>query len=140
MTRYPNLELIQYKFIQYASKEYGNIFYNMHGHKFIVDVFMQTWSSTATGFNLDGCICGQAFTDEYTTVIKVRPMVIELEAKNDFKDKENTIYGVFFGNDLAYLLLNPNEKFYDDLRNRNILSQKEAIKSYGEIIKTYIGT
>ena len=66
---------------------------------FSLYMFPQAWSDTSLGF---GGIGGQAITTGYTTVI------IEL----------NSNYcGVFFNERLAYVIKNPNDKFFDDLHN-----------------------
>lgn len=125
--KYPNLELIEYKFKQFAFDKYDSVLKNSCFPKFIVYVFMQTWGNTATGFNLKNYASGQAFTDEYTTVIKLE---WSIRVGHGYKSAD-AIYGVFFGNELAYACLNPNKNFYIDLRNGLMLSQKDAIKEYG---------
>lgn len=67
-----------------------------------VEVFPQTWGSTALGF---GGIGGQAMTSAYTTVVS---------------DYHEGWYGVFFGERLAYLIRNPNRMFFDDLCKRQM--------------------
>lgn len=65
-------------------------------------VFPQMWSSTSLGF---GGIGGQAFTSAYTTVIT---------------ETNTNIWGVFFGERLAYVIENPNDVFMDNLKNFNM--------------------
>lgn len=92
-TKLPNLELIQERFYNHIKSELNNLNYP----EFELTVFLQTWGSTALGF---GGVGGQAMTSAYTTVIW----------------EENTgIYGVFFGERLAYVIENPNIVFLDDL-------------------------
>ena len=62
-------------------------------------MFPQMCGSTALGF---GGIGGQAMTSAYTTVVA---------------DVGYGLYGVFFGEGLAYLVSDPNDAFFEDLRN-----------------------
>lgn len=82
----------------------------------IMDSFMQTWPNTARGLDYIRGMSGQAFTGEYTSVFSCN-------------GREERI--VFFGNTLAYIVRNPNQKFYDDLKNRMLASQREAVGKYG---------
>ena len=70
--------------------------------EFTMDMFEQTWGSTALGF---GGIGGQAMTSAYTTVIQ---------------DVYSGWYGVFFGERLAYKIKKPNQKFNEDVLHRNM--------------------
>lgn len=54
-------------------------------------------------------------TKEYTTV--VHEIVTDM-------------YIVFFGNCPAYIVYDPKEVFYEDLKNRNMASKSEAIQKY----------
>lgn len=65
-------------------------------------MFPQVWSSTALGF---GGIGGQAFTSAYTVVVV---------------DDVYNCCAVFYGEQLAYLIENPSQKFYDDVGNGNM--------------------
>ena len=98
---YPNLELLYYKtrlvLLEQDKEKYKNV-------ELQVEVFPQTWGSTALGF---GGIGGQALTQAYTTVIV---------------DTKTKYAGVFFGERLAYAILNPNERFWDDLNMKNMKS------------------
>lgn len=67
-----------------------------------VEVFPQVWGSTALGL---GGIGGQAMTTAYTTVVS---------------DCHTGWYSVFFGERLAYLIHNPNDIFFDDLKDRKM--------------------
>lgn len=73
--------------------------------------FMQTWGSTALGFNTIG---GQAMTSRVTTVIKT----------NDCK------YYVFFGGRLAYCIEEPSEEFFKDLIDCHMVDCATAMKRY----------
>lgn len=61
--------------------------------------FPQTWSSTALGF---GGLAGQAFTSSYSTVVLP-----------DTRD----VAAVYFGGRFAYLIKNPTDKFWEDVRS-----------------------
>lgn len=115
--KYPNLELIEFKCKEMAIELYPKAdwdFYNSY-----LDVFIQHWSTTARGFDFNGGFSGQAITPEYITVFSVY-------------DKDgNDYYIVCFGNDIAYDVLNPNESFLKDLRDRNMASQKHMRKYIG---------
>ncbi len=52
MRGYPNLELIEYKCKENAMEKYSDVLQNALFLKCKMDVFMQTWANTATGFNL----------------------------------------------------------------------------------------
>ena len=105
MQSLPNLELIQERFYNHIKPELRDLrFYP----EFELVVFLQTWASTSLGF---GGIGGQAITSAYTTVIL---------------EKYTGIYGVFFGERLAYVIKKPNEVFLDDLTSHQM---KECCKS-----------
>ena len=44
------------------------------------------------------------------------------EGTVNYKKVDKTICGVFFNNDLGYIVENPNDKFYEDLKNRDMKS------------------
>ena len=122
--KYPNLELIEKTFKEKVKEKYPSIFdISNQWHKCTVDVFIQTWGNTATGFDLEPVCSGQAFTNEYTTVMTLT--WLELSSV-DNKLHPKSLYGVFFGNRLAYIIKNPNQKFKFDLRGRCMNSQKNA--------------
>ena len=125
--RYPNLELIDYKAKElfFRDEELKNKFMELKSKRkyTYIDmeaiVFPQVWGSTCTGFDVmpDGsaAIGGCAMTKEYTTVIH-----------------ENTtdVYFVFFGDKPCYMVSNANEKFYENLNNRQMASLSESKKLY----------
>ena len=75
-------------------------------------MFCQTWGSTALGFDGFG---GSAMTDAYTTVVN---------------EINSGWYGVFFGEELAYLIKEPNEIFFEDMHKFQMkpVSGKSAYK------------
>lgn len=97
----PNLELLEYR-TKNILKQIDNEKYKKLN--LVADVFLQTWSSTALGF---GGVGGQAISEAYTTV---------------FGDVLKNVYVIFFGNELAYIVKNPTEKFFADLKFRMLAS------------------
>lgn len=98
---YPCLPLVQERFWNEIKdkEEYKELKYYPD---FEVCVFPQTWGDTSLGF---GGVGGQAITTAYTTVIQ---------------DVNTGWCGVFFGERMAYTILNPNDKFYKDMQSFNI--------------------
>lgn len=81
-----------------------------------VDLFLQVWPDTSCGLSTNpSYFAGQILTEEYTSVFELRWMYSDIS-------KEVRIYYVFFGNELAYYVINPNEKFFEDLKNRNMVA------------------
>lgn len=68
--------------------------------------FPQMWGSTALGF---GGIGGQAMTTAQTVVIGY-----------------GNRYEVYFGGRFAYEVINPNEKFFEDMRKWRMASLRDA--------------
>lgn len=105
--KYPNLELIEERFFNTLNATSET---NIKRGTYEVYVFPQIWGSTALGFGGVGC---SAMTKAYTTVI----------------NQENTsIYGVFFGEKLAYIVENPTYDFYQDIKNHNMASLNDYTK------------
>ena len=126
--KYPNLELIEYKFKQYLYTDdewkekvkklkEGSKFPRFLQLDFDVNVFSQTWGSTNTAFDIckDGspAIGGSAMTKAYTVVIR--------------EDLTET-YGVFVDEKLCYVVSNATEEFYKDLSERSMESLSTARK------------
>ena len=119
---YPNLGLIAYK-VELAlsqSETFMKVFKKEKGFELeIVGVFPQVWGSTCTGFDVlpngEPAIGGCAMTKEYTTVVH--------EVITD-------IYVVCFGNRVAYMVDNPTETFFEDLRQRNMASLRFSKEKY----------
>lgn len=119
---YPNLPLVEEKFscailhsIEKAINESQKRFPRA---EFSVCVFPQVWPNTAGGFEDGKCFSGQMFITQYTTVIQ---------------EKLTGIYGVFFGNGMAYYVEKENSAFAEDLKAQNMKNIKEATKRYGAI-------
>ena len=128
--KYPNLELIEYKFKQYLNenKEWKekvkkikekSEFPQFLQPDFDVIVFSQIWGSTYTAFDIckDGspAMGGQAMTRAYTVVIK--------------ETLTNT-FGVFVDDKPCYVVDNATDEFYKDLSERNVKSLSMARKNY----------
>lgn len=81
-----------------------------------VDLFLQTWPDTSCGLNTNAfSFAGQMLTEEYTSVFELRWVYSDTS-------EEAWLYCVFFGNELAYCVRNPNAKFFEDLKNRNMVA------------------
>ena len=124
MTRLPNLELLMYKassiFLQV--EEFLLKARKLKNYEILdieVETFPQTWGSTCTGFDIteDGkaTVGGCAMTTEYTTVVH--------EKRTDF-------YLVFFGDRPCYAVHNPTKEFYEDLKERHLVSLSESKERY----------
>ena len=94
--------------------------YNAYKYpNFDFNVFSQVWGSTSLGFNTIG---GQALTKAYTTVV--------YESHTD-------IFFIFFEEDYAYSVKNPNELFKRDLDEHNMKAVYEAFKYTSHDGKVY---
>lgn len=81
-----------------------------------VDLFSQVWSDTSCGLSTDSSsFAGQMLTEEYTSVFELRWVYSDTS-------EEALVYYVFFGNKLAYCVRDPNAKFFEDLKNRNMVA------------------
>ena len=126
-TRYPNLELLEYKARAALSRdeEFLKIFEEKKKNKKYVYaeidavVFPQIWGSTCTGFDVtekgSPALGGCAMTKEYTTVLH--------ELITD-------TYIIFFGEKMCYKVTNANAEFYGDLQKRQMASLSEAKRRY----------
>ncbi len=126
--RYPNLELIEYKFLAAISNSCDEFKERFKKAKeknryvrpdFDVHVFPQVWGSTCTAFDVskDGSpvMAGQAMTKAYTTVIH--------EVVTD-------VYGVFIGNEGVYIVTNPTDVFLEDVKHHSIKSSSQGKEVY----------
>ena len=132
----PNLELLEYQFKHILSgdtewnkkleekkqantRNILNSNYKYFCLSFDIEVFPQIWGSTTTAFDItkEGhpTIGGQMLTKAYTTVIK---------------ENFTETYGVFVDNKLCYIVTEPTEKFYEDLRNKSMQTLKNAKELY----------
>ena len=129
MTRYPNLELLEYKAKQLlaqdaeflaaveAYKKENNK--NNAGFNFNTTMFPQVWGSTCTGFDVatDGspAIGGSAMTKEYTTILC---------------ETLTESYIVCFGDRPCYKVTNPSKDFINDMWQHRMVSLSEAKGRY----------
>lgn len=67
-----------------------------------VFVFPQTWGSTALGFGGAG---GQAMTMAYTTIVSIQSHA-----------------AVYFGGRLAYVVANPNQRFWEHVAQQSMVA------------------
>ena len=116
MTRYPNLELLEYKAKQLlaqdeeflaaveAYKKENNTKYARYD--FNVTMFPQIWGSTCGGFDV---------AKEYTTV---------------FHETLTESYIVCFGDRPCYKVTNPSEDFLNDMRQHRMVGLREAKTRY----------
>ena len=124
--KYPNLELIEYKFISKLKDIYPEIFVHFYPHIYM-DVFRQTWASTALGF---GGVGGSAMTDAYTTVVHVYFSSRSLTVTNTI-EKIPEFHGVYFDGRFAYMIeTEPKEEFFKDVKERNMASVDVAMERY----------
>lgn len=111
----PNLELIEYKALQIIQK----LHVARKQFDFDIITFPQVWGSTCGGLDVmpngKPAFSGSAMTKEYTTVV--------------YENATDT-YFVFFGNQLAYQLREPNQNFFDDLKDHHIAPMSEATNRY----------
>lgn len=121
---YPNYELIEYICREKMEEMCLKIKYPI----FKMDTFWQIWGSTALGFNANGGCAGQAMTPAYTTVVEMNWYIKE---NNNWVLSKDTLYAVFFGNEIAYMYINPSGEFYHDLEHRCMKSQRESAKYLG---------
>ena len=125
--KYPNLELIEYITENTASEVFESDLVMSTYNKFRMFVFPQTWSSTALGFDKQCCFSGQAITEAYTVVVEMtsyQPIANQEKLGFDIKELDDKVYAVFFDGKLAYMCLNPNQEFFDDLNKMCMKSQK----------------
>ena len=129
MTRYPNLELLEYKAKQILSQDESFIaaveLYKKENDikyaafDFNTTMFPQVWESTCTGFDVaaDGspAIGGSAMTKEYTTILC---------------ETLTGSYIVCFGDRPCYRVTNPSKDFLNDMKQHSMVSLSEAKGRY----------
>lgn len=120
MTRLPNLELLMYKASIYL--DYDEEFVQKAKGKllhFTIETFPQLWGSTCTGFDVTeggkATIGGSAMTTEYTTVVR---------------EESTETYVIFFGDRVCYAVHSPTKEFYDDLKERHLVSLSKSKERY----------
>lgn len=113
---YPNIPLLDYIFRENVQKflDKRDIDYRPDIDAY---VFPQMWPNTGGGFAKPGCVYGQSFIKEYTTVLM---------------DMKWNIAMVCFGNVPAYMIRNPNQEFVDDFNKKQMKTKYEALRCYKE--------
>jgi len=120
--KYPNIEILEKLFRSACDTIFSEPAPHILVPETEVEVFPQTWPDTSCGIG-DG-FAGQAFTKAYTSVFSLKWST--KQENKGITDSGNIIYGVFFRNTLAYVLINPNKKFQEDLKNHSLKEQKKA--------------
>ena len=111
MRNFPDLNMITENFWEKIKDvDYNGSPLYLQPHEFDVYAFPQLWGSTALGF---GGIGGQAMTEALTVVVIHRT---------------SHIAGVYFDGELAYIIKDSNQKFVNDLNNRNMAPVWESGK------------
>lgn len=86
---------------------------------FDITMFPQIWGSTCTAFDIlpngEPVWGGSAMTKAYTVIIH--------EFTTD-------TYGVFIDDKPCYIVTDPTEMFYEDLKNKNMKSLSNSLKYY----------
>lgn len=119
--KYPDLDYLESVFLGNIHKLCPEAFKTglLQPQAELIDMFPQTWPSTAGGFSEPGMFSGQALTTELTTVMRVYI----------YTSKTN-YYGVFFGNKPAYIIDNENADFVKDLKEHSLKSKHDAQEVY----------
>lgn len=103
----PNLELMEYKAKQIAIQKKRCLPFP----EFDFIVFHQIWENTCTGFDVkstgEPVISGCAMTKEYTVVAY---------------ERHREIYIIFFGERPCYIVDDPTEEFFEDLKSHQMAS------------------
>lgn len=118
---YPNLPLIEERFksliaekIIAKKEELLKDNQPWYSPEFEIEVFRQVFPNTAGIFDDGGC-SGQAFTSAYISVVH--------ELTTD-------LYGVFGGNRCAYIVSDPPEDFFSDLKAHNMCTVATSRNRY----------
>lgn len=124
--KYPNLEYLEKQFLGNIIKEHPEFIGRIQHYDVTAEMFAQNWPSTAGGFCEPGMLAGQMITTEYTTVMTAQIFYLD----EDKTQHEYIMYAVFFGNKGAYMVNDPPEVFFEDLKMRQMKSRYEAGKVY----------
>lgn len=129
---YPNLELVEYRFLRLVGEIFPDVRETLAFPTFEAECFPQTWPNTATGFDYPGVCAGSALTREYTTVMTMRGFETSPDGRWTNRSSDVAIKATFFGNEPAYVLMNPKGRFDEDVAGRNVASVSEAEERYGD--------
>lgn len=93
---------------------------------FCVEMFPQSWESTAGAFAKKGMVAESAITMQYTTVMTMSVLVCAGRGIIE----EYAIYGVFFGNEAGYLVEHPTDKFFNDVKKHQLRGKFDDLSVY----------
>ena len=122
-SEYPDLNSFETIMKVAILKNHPEFKHRVFALEFEAEVFPQIWSSTAGGFSRPGYLSGQEMTMTYTTVMKTMIYIGK-------ERKEHIFYGIFFGNRSAYMVYDPTETFFTDLKNKKLKSVYDAERAY----------
>lgn len=124
LIKYPNLELMVYQFedmLKYDvqwQKKLAQIGCEITP-KFDVTMFSQVWGSPNTAFDLmpsGVAMVGESGdTRAYTVIIE---------------EVHTQTYGVFVNSRFCYMVSDPSEEFYQDMKDHNMCYLSKAVKRY----------
>ena len=97
MSEYPNFELIRNRFRDVIFEETKKKDNGSYFPKYELESFCQSFPNTAGLFSRPGAMSGQAVTTYYVTVIS---------------EIQLGIYGIFQGNDLVYIVKDPEKEIF----------------------------
>lgn len=78
-------------------------------------MFPQLWGNSAGGMCMPGQAVCDAITEQYTTVLVMDYIANDSSAGNEQSGTRHEICGVFFDNVCAYLVADPDARFFADL-------------------------
>ncbi len=121
--KYPDLEYFESVMLANIYQDHPDFKNKVRTRNTTVDMFPQMWPTTAGGFEAPNMMAGQAIRITETTVISMTLYIGKNAERYDF-------YGVFFGNEPAYLVTDPPKEFFDDIKNRKMKSKYKAMEEY----------
>lgn len=127
--RYPDFnyfEYILYNYLCSIHPEYKNKMFNFSTS---VNMFAQIWPDTSGAFRKIGCIAGCTLTQQYTTIMTASCILYDSKI---MQMQGTTAYGVFFEKQLGYVIENPTEKFFADVKNHNLKGVYDSIDDYSK--------
>lgn len=115
LKEYPDFDKIKKEFEQGVLDKYKIYLGPIDYKEYDTIMFSQLWPSTALGFDSIG---GSAMTKAYTTILVVTYVIDD--------SNNGIIYGVFFGDRLAYLVKDPTKEFFKDLEKREMKRVRDS--------------
>ncbi|MCR5206294.1 MAG: hypothetical protein K6E47_14795 [Lachnospiraceae bacterium] len=123
LSKYPDFNLFENILLANILKNHPEFEKKIYMREVSVNMFPQTWGSTAGGFSEPGMFAGQMITTEYTTVMEMTVFIGKKMVPHKF-------FGVFFGKKPAYLVTDPTDTFFEDLKNKRMKSKYESRQCY----------